>query len=89
MTLKTIGIRKKTKKRLDAFADGRSINKAMRELLDSTDVIEDVKECKFEFVNINIDEDIWEKLKRCKIHSKESHSDVIERLLDSQQQSSD
>ena len=34
-------------------------------------------------------DELYQKLKRCKIHSKESHSDVIERLLDSQQQSSD
>ena len=87
--LKTISVRKKTKQRLDAIADDKSINKFMRELLDNTEVVEDVKEGRFEFANIHIDEDLWDKLKRCKIHSKESHSDVIERLLDNYQVADD
>ena len=83
--MSTIQIRKKTKKRLDAFADGRSINKAMRELLKDAEVVDEMKICKFEFANIRIDDDLHQKLKKCKKHSKESYSDVIERLLDSHQ----
>ena len=87
--LKTIQIRKETKDRLDAIADGKSYNKLMRELLKDVEVNDDIVQCNYEYSNIHIDEDLLDKLRKCKMHSKESHSDVIERLLDSRKNSND
>ena len=80
--MKTIQLRKETKVRLDIFAKHKSINKAMRELLESAETVDTVPKPKTEYANIHIDDDLWIKLKNCKKHDGESHSDVIERLLD-------
>ncbi|WP_405297981.1 hypothetical protein [Methanobrevibacter sp.] len=79
--MKTIRITKDVKRELDKFADGKSINKAMRELLNSAEIVEDVAECEKEYANIHIDDDLLEKLNRCKKCKNESQSEVIARLL--------
>lgn len=78
--MKTIKIKKYVKDQLEVFADGESLNKAMRRLLESSDVVECV-ELDESPVNVNIDDDVWEMLKRCKVVTSESHSDTISRLL--------
>lgn len=79
--MKTIGINPKTKEKLTEFADGLSINKAMRKLLESAEPSETYSQ-KPSYVNIGIDDDLFDKLKKCKKYSSESHSVTIERLLD-------
>ena len=78
--MKTIKIKKYVKDQLEVFADGESLNKAMRRLLESSDVVGCV-ELDESPVNVNIDDDVWEMLKRCKVVTSESHSDTISRLL--------
>jgi predicted CopG family antitoxin len=82
MLMKTIQIRKGVKRRLDTFADGKSINKAMRELLSDVDTVEPVQ-CsrRADSINIHMDDDLLVKLRNCKRYSHESHSEVISRLL--------
>ena len=79
--MKTIRISKEVKKELDKFAEGRSINNAMKELLASANVVDNVVECEKEYANIHIDEELLEQLNRCKKCENESHSVTIARLL--------
>ena len=71
------------KDKLDVFADGKSTNKAIRELLEPIDEFEPIiEQGKQKYYIIKIDDDLLDKLKRCKKYTNESHSDTIERLLD-------
>ena len=81
--MKTIRIDLDIKNRLVEFGDGTSSNKALRLLLDQVEEPSEVIECaKPQYYNIKIDDDLLDKLNRCKKYSKESHSQVISRLLD-------
>lgn len=82
--MKTLTLELKTKRKLDTFADGLSNNKAIRKLLDNASVVDTV-ECKKEYYNVKVDDDLLDKIKKCKRYSNESHSDVIDRLLDEYQ----
>ena len=75
------------KNKLDGFADGLSTNKAIRKLLADVPDVDAVeyKSKKKEYYNIKVDDDLLDKLKRCKQYSNESHSDTIARLLDEYQ----
>ena len=80
--MKTIKIKTDVKERLEVFADGESINKAMRRLLESVELVDNVDGVSdASDINIHIDDDLLELLKRCKIVASESHSDTISRLL--------
>lgn len=82
--MKSVTLRQEVKDKLDEFADGKSTNKAIRELLESADEFEPTtdKDKRKKYYNIKIDDDLLDKLKKCKKYTNESHSDVIERLLD-------
>ena len=84
--MKSVTLKLDVKKKLDAYADGKSTNKAIRELLATAETFDEVEERnkRTKVYNIKIDDDLLEKLHKCKKYSSESHSDVIERLLDSQ-----
>ena len=82
MNRKTIRLRKEVKERLDAFADGRSSNRAMKMLLEDAQTFDCVDIPKQEYYNIKIDEDLLDKLNRCRMNSRETHSDIVSRLLD-------
>lgn len=81
--MKTVQIKKQVKDDLDKYAKSKelSINKAMRLLLSDADVVDDVVERKTEYANIHIDDDLYLKLKQCKLYSNETHSATVERLL--------
>lgn len=81
--MKTITLRQEVKNELDKYADGRSVNKAVRMLLENAEEQEIMGRCdkKGKFYNIKVDDDLLDKLKRCKKYSNESHSDTIKRLL--------
>ena len=82
--MKSVTLKQTVKDKLDKFANGKSTNKAIRELLESADEFEPTIELnkRQKCYNIKIDDDLLDKLKRCKKYTNESHSDVIERLLD-------
>lgn len=81
--MKTISIKLKTKEKLDQYRsiDGLSYNKAVRKLLESADSIDEVIECKPQYYNLKIDDDLLVKLNNCRLYSNESHSDILSRLL--------
>ena len=79
--MKTIKIRIDVKKKLDEFSEGKSINKTMRILLENAKTYEHHNH-ELKFININMDDDLLDKLKKCKISPSESYSDAINRLLD-------
>ena len=78
--MKTIKIRLDVKRKLDEFSEGKSINKTMRALLEDAETYEHPN-YELKFININMDDDLLVKLKKCKLTPSESHSDTIERLL--------
>ena len=78
--MKNIKIRRQVKTELEEFADGKSINKAMRELLENAETHTQT-EYEMSFININFDDDLLDKLKQCKLSPSESHSDTISRLI--------
>lgn len=65
------------------FGDGKSINKTMRTLVEDADV-EDVDNQLDGLININFDEDIYDKLVQCRVYPNEAFASVIYRLLQSQ-----
>lgn len=80
ISMKTIKVKQSVKEELLAFTDAKSVNKAMRELLENAEththeIYSD------ESININMDDDLLEKLKQCKLSTSESHSDTIHRLI--------
>ena len=79
--MSTIQIRKETKEKLSKYADGRSMNAVIGELVQDAPKSDKVDKAIREYSNIRIDSDVLQELKKCKIHTAESHSDVIERLL--------
>lgn len=82
--MKTVRLRKDVKEKLDLFGDGKSNNKAMRELLEDADTFDEVIEVTGkEYYNIKIDDDLLQKLDDCKKYSNESRSDIVLRLLES------
>ena len=78
--MKNIKIRRQVKDELNAYFDGMSVNKAMRLLLEDAETHEQTV-YDDSSININMDDDLLEKLKRCKLSPSESHSDTIARLL--------
>ena len=79
--MKNIKIRLNVKKELDAFGNGLSVNKTMRKLLENAETHEQQEEEPVRTININMDDELLDKLKQCKISPSESHSDTIARLL--------
>ena len=82
--MKNIKIRKDVKQRLEEFKESNeltSINKAMRLLLEDAEehTLPDLGEKPF--IGINLDDELLDKLKRCKMHHFETHSDTIDRLI--------
>lgn len=53
----------------------------MRILLENAKTYE-LHNHELKFININMDDDLLDKLKKCKISPSESYSDAINRLLD-------
>ena len=81
--MKSVTLRKDVKDKLDVFADGLSVNKAVRKLLENADTYDKADAVvSQEYYNIKIDDDLLIKLKNCKLVNSESHSDTINRLLD-------
>ena len=81
----TIQLQKETKDRLESVAKSRdlSINKFVRELLDNAESPDTVKDKPAqEYANIQIDDDLRDKLKSYRLHNRESYTDIISRLLD-------
>lgn len=83
MIMKTIKIHTEVKKRLDKARDGKSVNKFMRILLEDAEEYNVDISKPVDVININMDDELLDKLKRCKKSSSESHSETISRLLDS------
>ena len=81
--MSTISLRKDVKLQLQSIAgeQGLSMNKMVRLLVDDAEPTVTV-ECRREYANIEIDDDLLPMLKSLKRHSRESHSDVIARLID-------
>ena len=80
--MKTIKVRKEVRDNLKEFGDGKSINMVMKTLLADVETDEnDVADAECEYININMDDELLPKLRSCKIHPRESYSDVITRLL--------
>lgn len=79
--MKTVKIRVYVKRQLEEYADGKPITKAMRELVENEEPNEYVECNDYSSININMDDDVFEKLKLCRMSQSESYSDVIERLL--------
>lgn len=80
-SMKTVKIRVYVKRQLEEYADGRPITKVMRELVENAEYNEYVECNDYSSININMDDDVFEKLKLCRVSQSESYSDVIERLL--------
>jgi len=80
--MKTIKIHTRVKKRLDEVSEGQSINKFMRVLLKDAEEFNVNIDKPVDTININMDDELLEKLKRCKLYPGESHSETISRLLD-------
>lgn len=82
--MKTIRVNKDIKKRLDLFPEAKSINKTMRMLVEDAEKFEQYtpKKRDNQTININMDDDVFDKFLKCKKYPNESHSDTIERLLD-------
>lgn len=83
MKLKNIAISKEVHKLLVEYGDGKSINKTMRQLVADASV-EDVDNQLDGLININFDEDIYDKLVQCRVYPNEAFASVIYRLLQSQ-----
>ena len=80
--MKTIRIRRDVRERLESFADGKSVNKAMRLLLEDVETGDEQKAVeKVQYININFDDELLPKLRVCKAYPNESYSDVIDRLI--------
>ena len=80
--MKNIKVAREIKKQLMEFGDGKSINKTMRQLLQDVEPSETYIDG---MININMDDDLWEKLCDCRVYPSESFSSVIYRLLQSNQ----
>ena len=79
--MKNIKIKRSVKRELDDFGDGLSVNKTMRKLLENAQTHEQIEELPQQTININMDDELLDKLKQCKLSASESHSDTIARLL--------
>lgn len=79
----TIRLKKDVKLQLESIAkeQGLSIKDLVGLLVDDAEPTVTV-ECRREYANIEIDDDLLPMLKSLKRHSRESHSDVIARLVD-------
>ncbi len=82
--MKTIKIRDDTKARLDAFPYSKSITKTMKMIVDNAEEYDqyESKNKSRTNININMNDDVFDKFLKCKKYPNESHSDTIERLLD-------
>ena len=80
--MKNIKIKRSVKRELDEFGGGLSVNKTMRKLLENAQTHEQIDERLSDHtININMDDELLDKLKQCKLSTSESHSDTIARLL--------
>ena len=82
--MKNIKIPIEIKVMLDKFGDGKSVNKTMKELLKDVDTPDELAE-PLGHININMDDDVLEKLSRCRAFPFESYGSVIYRLLQNHQ----
>lgn len=82
--MKTIRIPVEIKILLEEFADGDSINKAMKRLLQDVETNESL-DTNRGTINIHMDEDVYDKLTACRLYPTESYGSVIYRLLQSQE----
>ena len=82
LPMKTIKISREIEKELRVFADGQSINKAMRRLLQDVEPVDNSLQLDG-FININMDDDLLEMLGHCRIYPDEPYGSVIFRLLQS------
>lgn len=65
---------------LDDYGDGLSVNKTLKELLEDVEVRESLDE-PLGFINITMDDDVHDKLTKCRIYPDESLASVIYRLI--------
>lgn len=80
MSRRTVGVRVATKERLKKMInddDVRTMDDAVNKLLDNSEYV-DIDHTR---VNIHIQDDTLERLKRFKGHKSESNNDVLSRLL--------
>ena len=82
MTLKNISISREIHKQLVEFGDGNPITKTMETLVDDVGPM-DLENQEQGLININLDEDVYNKLVRCRAYPNESFASVIYRLLES------
>jgi len=78
--MKTISIPLEIKELLDEFGNGKSVNKTMAELLEDVESSEETEEYKGK-ININMDNELFDKLKQCRLYSSEPYASVIFRLI--------
>lgn len=65
---------------LDDYGDGLSVNKTLEQLLEDVDANESLDE-PLGFINITMDDDVHDKLTRCRIYPNEPLASVIYRLI--------
>lgn len=80
--MKTILISKEIEKHLRTFADGESINKAMRRLLQQSSKSNNDEQLTGH-ININMDDDLLLELASHRVYPDEPYASVIYRLLQS------
>ena len=76
-----VQIRKEVKEKLVEYADGKSMNKAVAELVQDAPTYDSGVRHNQEYANIRIDDEVFDRLKRCKEYPNETHSETIIRLL--------
>lgn len=81
---KTIKITREVKMMLDEFGDGKTVNQSMELLLMDAEPPKEFKK-PLGYININMDEELLEKLGNCREYESESYNDVIYRLLQNHQ----
>ena len=79
--MKGIKIRKTVYNDLTSFGDGMPITKVVKLLVDNAEQTNCMDDGNYESININLHDDTFDKMKRCKLTPNETHSDTIARLL--------